>query len=367
MGDTTYKNWKARLEGATVMTHDGDPDVGFYRKPIRTSRQDGNKITGWVPVAYFMEGNKLIGVIGDRDMTPNELTDLWTYVCAYPIPEQVYRDVDAGKPWPRDLIGEPKQASRTAYPADPSGRITSGPSDFERAQAAIPAAGREVTKNDNAITDDLPLDQQHRQAIENATKEAIAPVTTEEQAALVLGRKNRVAELRLAADKAGKAIYQPLYQAYTTEQKKWSPLADLCNSFEKKAGTAVLTFRENERKRLLAIQQEAEAKQREQDEANQRAADRAIMRGEPEPAPAVVNMPVFEEVKPAPIVPTYGSRTIREQVKKFAEINEARDWALVREHFKDNAEIKALLLKLAQIEVTAGRTVPGVTIREGLV
>lgn len=360
MGDTTYKNWKARLEGAKVLTYDGDPDVGFYRKPIRMSRQDGNKITGWEPIAYFMEGSKLIGVVGDRDMTPNELTDLWTYVCAYPIPEEVYRDVDAGKPWPRDLIGEPKQASRTAYPD----KLAETP-----VADIIPAAGRTVTASDNAppITDDLPLDQQHKQAIENATKEPIPPVTTEEQAAAVLGRKNRAAELRLAADKAGRAIYEPIYRQYTAEQKKWSPLIAICTAFEKAANTAVLTFRESERKRLLAIQQDAERVQREADEAARRVADRAIIRGEPEPAPAVVNVPVFEDMRPAPIVPTYGTRTIKEELKKFAEIHTPEAWAQVREHFKDNAELRVLLLKLAQAEVTAGCTVPGVTIREGLV
>lgn len=367
MGDTTYKNWKARLAGATVMTHDGDPDVGFYRKPIRTSRQDGNKITGWEPVAYFMEGSKLIGVIGDRDMTPNEITDLWTYVCAYPIPEEVYRDVDAGKPWPRDLIGEPRQASRTAYPD----KLASDLKTLAEMPVAdiIPAADREVTKADNAppITADLPLDQQHKQAIENATKEPVPEVTCEEDVAIVTGRKNRVAELRLAADKAGKGIYEPMYRAYTTEQKKWSPLAAICTTFEKKCTAAVLTFRENERKRLLALQEEADRKQREIDEAAQRAADRAIIRGEPEPMPSVVNAPVFEEPKPAPVVPTYGTRTVKEELKKFAEIHTPEAWAQVREHFKDNAEVRMLLLKLAQAEVNAGRTVPGVTIREGLI
>lgn len=375
MGDTTYASWKARLEGAKVPTHDGDPDVGFYRKPIRTKREEGNKITGWVPVAYFMDGKKLIGVIGDRDMTANEITDLWTYVCAYPIPEEVYRDVDAGKPWPAGLIGEPKQASRTAYPD----KLASDLKTLAEMPVAdiIPAAGRTVTVADNAppITADLPLDQQHRQAIENATKEPVPEVTCEEDVAIVTGRKNRVAELRLAADKAGKSIYEPMYRAYTTEQKKWSPLAAICTTFEKKCAAAVLTFRENERKRLLALQEEADRKQREIDEANQRAADRAIIRGDNiDPGEEAYRLigtaahnPAFEETKPAPVAPTYGTRTVKEELKKFAEIHTPEAWAQVREHFKDNAEVRALLMKLAQAEVNAGRTVLGVTIREGLI
>lgn len=370
MAQTGYDKYFKRLHGEKVETYDGDPEPGFYRLPQRTSRQEGSKITGWKAVAYFYDGltKTIVGVIGDRDMTPNEITDLWTHVCAYPIPEQVYRDIEAGKPWPRDLIGEPKQASRTAYPSAPMSATIQGRTAHTVVVDDIPAADRVVTASDNAPpVDDLTLDQQHKQAIENAVKAPVSPITSAEEDAAAMGRKNRIAELRLAAEKAGKAIYEPMFRVYTAEQKKWSPLGALCTAKEREITTAVLLFRESERKRLLKIQQDADEAQRVIDEANVRAADRAIMRGEPEPAPTVVHAPVFDEVRPTPVMPTYGTRVIKEELKKFAEIPTPEAWAQVREHFKDNAELRMLLMKLSQAEVNAGRTVPGVQIREGLV
>lgn len=351
MGDKSYENWKKRLAGEKVPTHDGDPDAGFYRKPIRSSRQEGNHIIGWEPVAYFYathEG-RMVGVIGSRDMTDNEVTDLWTYCCAYPIPELVYRNVaEDGQPWPEGLIGEPKRK-----PAATNGN-------------GVPAADRAVTTTDNAPpVDDRPLDQQHKDAIDAAIAAPVTPVTSDDEDALAQGRKNRIAELRLAADKAGKAIYEPIYRAYSAEQKKWAPLVKACTDVENRLQREILTYRDAKRRKAEEAQRKLEAEAMAREEANRRAADRAIARGEPEPAPAVAPAPdPVAAVKPAPVAPTYGSRTVKEKLKKFAEIV---DWDAVLRHYRDHDDMTALLLKLAQADVDAGRTVPGVTIREGLI
>jgi hypothetical protein len=167
----------------------------------------------------------------------------------------------------------------------------------------------------------------------------------------------------LFAEKAGKAIYEPIYRTYTAEQKKWSPIVKRAETAEKSLNAAILTFRETERRRIAAEQAEADRKQREIDEANARAADRAIAQGKPEPAPTVYESAPI--VVSSPIVATYGTRSIKEEVKVF--LDQVTSWDMLFAHFKDNGEVHALLMKLASAEIKAGRAVPGTTTREGLI
>jgi hypothetical protein len=344
----SWLKWEARLRGEKVLTfpQPDEEDEGYYRTLItepgvnaKTGQRNGKTIpVMWgEPVAYFMFGGKLCGVLGsNHDMTENEVTDLWTYVVRYPISEDLYRDVaEKGKPWP-DL--PPK------------------------AVAEIPAADREVAKSDNAPIEAIPPDKMHAEAIDAAICAAPTAVKSDAEASIALGSKNRIAELRLAADKAGKAIYEPMYRTYTAEQKKWSPMIARATAKEKELNTAILSFRESERLRILKEQAEAEQRQRELDDANARAADRAIGRGEPEHAPEVEEVATPAPV--APIVATYGSRGLREELKKFAIIENK---IAICHHFIDNPELVALLEKLATTAIRSGIIVAGTSVREGLI
>jgi hypothetical protein len=338
----SYEKWRRRLAGEKVMIspNPDEDDIGFYRKPItepginaKTGQRNGKtKIIGWDPVAYYMADGMLCARIGNRDMTGDEVVDLWTWCCAHPISEAWYRDVaELGKPWPDAKVS-----------------------------TDIPAANRDVAKSDNA-PEDIEPDKAHAAAIDAAIGAAPAAVKSDADAAVALGSKNRIAELRLAADKAGKAIYEPMFRKYTAEQKKWSPIIARATAKEKELNTAILSFRESERQRVAKEQAEAERKQREIDEANARAADRAIARGESEPMPEIeeVAMPV----QAAPIVPTYGTRTVKEQIKKFAIIN---DPVAAFSYFKTDYDLLTRLDKLCTDAVRVGTIVPGVTYREGL-
>ena len=108
----SYDNWRRRLAGETITAYLQPQleDEGYYRRPITepvvgaNGQRNGQKrIIGWEPVAYFIDDGMLRGVIGDRDMAANEVTDetLWSYVCRHPIAENVYRAVaERGEPWP---------------------------------------------------------------------------------------------------------------------------------------------------------------------------------------------------------------------------------------------------------------------------
>ena len=341
----SYERWRKRLAGEKVIayTEPDAGDVGCYRLPIKERKQNAKgenngqwKTVSYKPVLLGVMDGVLCCQIGDVVVSDDVRNDSWTSFVRHPITEDAWKAVaQRGEPWP-DMP-----------PAD-----------------AIPAADRAVTTTDNTEPEQ-PLDVQHATAISQAigaSKQNIKAVTNNEEAALALGIKNRIAELRLLADKHAKSVYQPLHKIYTEAQKKLSAPIKLAEAEEDRLNTELLRFRERERLRIAAEQAEADQKQREADEANQRAADRAIAAGEPEPKPVVetVDAPVFE---PVPIQPTYGSRGLREQVKKFAIID---DSVAVYKHFMKNQELIALLEKLATNAIRSGVTVPGASYREGL-
>jgi hypothetical protein len=328
-----YDFWQASLAGRKPKIFVDQPECGFYRSAIKQRDAKGNnKRMGWTPVAVFMDGETMTARIGDRDITGDALNELWSYIAGNPISEDTYRAVaERGEPWP----GEP---------------------------SVVPAANRDVTQADNAPPEVL-TDIGHAAAVDAAIGAAIKAVTNETEAAQALGSKNRIAELRLAADKAGKAIYDPIYRTYTAEQKKWSPIVKRAEAEEKRLNTEILTFREKERQRIAKEQAEAEAKQREIDEANERAAQRAIAAGQPEEPPELIE--VETPVAPTPILPTYGTRKLKEEVKTF--LDTVNDFDAVYTYFRDTAEVKTFLTTLATTAVKAGRAVPGTTTREGLI
>lgn len=358
----TLDNWKKRLAGETIPTHEADPDIGYYRK--RTKDIKTNVVT-WEPVAYFIADGELVGTIGPRNMTENEVGDLWTFVCQYPIPEEVFFAADAwdasmmgAYEWPKGLLGEPKRPP-FATKAEPSMTHTQ---TVGVAGTVVPAANREVARSDNAEPE-VPLVEQHKTAIDNAIAAAPKAVpATAEECALVEGSKNRIAELRLKADKDGKAIYEPIYRQYKGVQEQWSPVINAATVAEKALGKLVLTFKENERQRIAKEQAEVAKKQRAIDEANARAADRAIAAGKPEPAPVVAEVAAPTM---APVAPTYGKRTTKAELKLI--LDEIEDWDKVYLHFKNTDGVKAALTVLARAAIAAGQSVPGTKVRTGLI
>jgi hypothetical protein len=359
MTEQTFDNWRKRLAGESVPAHEGHAEPGYYR--IRKKDLATNRVY-WTPVTYFVDGGKLVGVIGNRDMTDNEVGDLWAWVCAYPIPEAIYFQFDGrvevpNEEWPKAMIGEPKRPPFASAAKD----IIFGDDAF---RGDIPAANRQVARSDNLREDEnISLDMKHRADIQAAIGAApkAVPVNAE-QLAVVEGSKNRIAELRLAADKVGKSIYDPIFRQYKAEQTKWAAIVADATTEEKRLGKLVLTFRENERQRIAKEHAAAAAKQREIEEANQRAADRAIAAGKPEPAPVVDPAPV---IAPIAAAPTYGTRTTKAEVKTI--LDEITDYDAVYQYFKAEHRVQELLLALATNAVKAGRVVPGTKTHEGII
>lgn len=332
----SYDYWKAALAGKKPPMYVDDPMCGFYRKAVYARDANGNnRRVRWVPVAVFMvPGADMSGVmtarVGERDVSGDALNELWSYIAGNAISEETYRAVaERDEPWPREM-------------------------------PAVPAANREVTAADNAPPEVL-TDKDHGAAIDTAISAALKAVTNETEAAQALGSKNRIAELRLAADKAGKALYDPPFREYKRLHGLWAPMVARADTAEKALQKSILTFREKERQRIASEQAAAEAKQRELGEANERAAQRAIAAGIPEDVPEVAEQPAA----PAPLQPTYGTRSIKEQLHTILE--SITDYDAVYNFLKGEPKVKALLLELAAAKVKAGFVVPGTTTREGLI
>ena len=246
-----YAYWQAALAGDKPRAIVEQCELGFYRRALYQRDDKGNnKRVGWQPVAVFMDGDVMTARIGNesdgRDITGDGLGELWSFIAGNAISEGNYREVaEHGK-------------RRWVDPAPPE----------------VP---REITNADNNPPEVL-TDKDHAVAIDNAIAAAIKVVTNETEAAQALGSKNRIAELRLAADKAGKALYKPPYRQYKALHGAWSPMVKRAETAETALNFAILTFREKERQRIAAEQAAADAKQREIDEANERAAPEILHR-----------------------------------------------------------------------------------------
>lgn len=341
-----YNYWQAALAGEKPRAIVDQCELGFYRKGVyQRDGKGNNKRVGWQPVAVFMNGDVMTARVGNeadgRDITGDELGELWSFIAGQAISEGNYREVaEHGKRW-------------WDAPAPPEVHVPGVVSNREP---------REITNADNNPPEVL-TDKDHGAAIDNAIAAAIKIVTNEAEAAQALGSKNRIAELRLAADKAGKALYDPPFREYKRLHGAWSPMIAKATAAETALNRSILTFREKERQRVAAEQAAAVEAQRIADEASERAAQRAIAAGVQEPAPEAIE--IEQPAAPVPIQPTYGTRKIKEELHTI--LDAITDYDAVYNFLKAEPKVKALLLELATAKVKAGFAVPGVVTRQGLI
>lgn len=391
--DRSFDWWQNAIAGQpSTLELDDSPKAGFYR--VKNSDQTHSAMAYWYdksdpshPLRCHLDG---------KDISQERAEMQWPFACMHPILEKVYWhwienrtwldinpadlqqkpfvtdiDVDSAFQQFRDstdvkfllkrLVQDTVNKGRAVPGAIIEGREIIKRGTIKRIER-VPASNREVTQADNKPPETSAA-ADHAAGIDAAIGGALKKVTNETEAAQALGSKNRLAELRLAADKAGKALYQPPYQEYQRLYGEWNPPVKRAEAKEKELNTIILTFRESERRRVAAEQALADTKQREIEEANERAAQRAISAGEQEPPPIV------EEVEQpghlAPIAPTYGSRKLKEEVKHI--LDSITDYDAVYNFLKAEPKVKAVLLELATAKVKAGFTIPGVITREGLI
>jgi len=214
---------------------ESDPKPGFYRKR--------NKGGTDLPTAIWHDGEKMIAIVGKGNIC--DVTDpieIWSWVCSWPISEEVYRDVaENGKSWPDEPpVAEAKIGHN--LPDDPHDALRL---EFE--------AEKEL-----------------------AEKFLSAAITTQEQADQAAVWAKKIAAIAKKATDLHKVEKQPHLDAGRAVDDKWRPLKDepaaLSTRLKRHLDVFLLDQQRKERERQEAARREEERLRREAEEAAKAAA-----------------------------------------------------------------------------------------------
>lgn len=330
---TDYSYWQNALAGDFGAVHDGDPQPGFYRK--RTG-----KAAGYMPVAIWEQAGKVLALVDGKEADASEI---WTYVCPYPILEEWYRARIAGQPWP-----------------DEDAAVT--------ASLAPPPAG-----HNNPPTDEAEILQGQIEAASAGAAE-YSEIADDATASKAQSLRSRLLELSGNADKLREDRKRPHLEAGKTIDAKFMPLVKAAKTAADAIRSALSAHETRKAREVERIRREAEevrmkaereaARVRAEAEAAAREAEKA---GRPAPLPAVIPEPIPEPPAPIPVPEAavairgaYG-RAAAVKIKRVARVE---DYDEATTYFRNNAEYRAVIDKLAQRAVDAGHTVPGVNVTE---
>lgn len=302
----SYEYWESVLAGNALPVHEDDPQPGFWRK--RTG-----KAKGYIPVALWEQGGKMVGVANLGVIDPK---DIWTYCCTHAITEQQYWDrVNTGKWHDED--------------------------DSVTASLSPPPSGHNQPDAVDSIKDQISA------ALAGVT--SYTEVKDDEQAAKAQSLRSRLLELSREADKTREALKRPHFEAGKAVDELYQPLVKSAktgaDAIAKALGAHETTKFKAEQARIAAERAKEAAK----------AAKHAHIGAEPEPPPEPAPTPVA-----APIKGAYG-RAAAVKVVKVAIVKD-QDAAYLA--LKSQPELAALILRLAQKMVDAGFSVSGVEIEE---
>jgi len=310
-----YTYWRNALAGNFGAVHDGDPQLGFYRK--RTG-----KAAGYDPVAIWdQDGRGVVALVGNQEASAH---DIWTFVCQHPITEQQYRDrIETGKWWDED--------------------------------AAVTKSLAHDTKNETADPAEMMADQ-----IDAALRGLAdyADIRDDEAAAKAQSLRSRLLELSGEADKTREAQKKPHLEAGRAVDAVWQPLVKKAKEGAdaiRKALGAYETRKDQERRA-------AETKAREDEMKRQRE---AALNASPVTGPnAVLPVEVPKQPAPEPIQTQVRGAYGRAATVKTVKVATVTDQDAAYGFLKAHKEMVELLGKLAQRAVDAGYDVPGVTVEE---
>lgn len=297
----------AAVGTAQLPVHPGEYQLGYYR--VR------RKNSPWEPVGIYPDENgRVVAFRGDRQI--DDIPELFTWACRYPVTYQAYVDALAGKGWPDDDAVVAKQVQPPA-PGDNSGAVDPAETLADQIESALRG------------------------------KDAYAKITDDDTAAKALSLRNRLNELSNQADKVREELKKPHLLAGKAVDAKYQPLV-------KKAKTGA-----DEVKASIAAW-ETEKLRKSREEARRREEEAQWADAAPGAEITPVEAPVA--TAPAPIKPTYGKAA---SVSVKLVVMDVTDFSKLYAYFANRSEVQDLLRSLAQKELDAGRkTVPGITIDE---
>jgi hypothetical protein len=342
------------MAGKRGPVYDGDPQSGWYRsRKLISERGELPKRYELQAVAYWKDtksGEQRCHVNG-KSVDTQRMMELWQYCNASPISEDTYDAFTATGQWPdkNQVAAEDERLSNEA-PAEDS---------LEDIKARIDALLAEAKK---------------------LRAKGVAKTQAEADAAADVAVK--LGELYHFAEKRRKIEKEPSLQEGKRIDNLWNPVRDSALIYQDLKQEVVDPFIRAENKRLadeaakaeaerLRIIREAEEKaaeeQRVRDAAHNDAMATAIEEGEPLPdKPERVEVVVPETIAaPVAFVPVRagtGSKKVTSRDVKTAVIN---DYVLALSHFKDHADVKEVVQKLADKAAKLDMPIPGCTIVNG--
>lgn len=314
--------WRAALNGKRGDIQEGDPQPGYYR-----NRRKGQQA---MAVAYWRDTNDgaLRCKINDTDVDEMRALDTWPFASKEPVSYESYKAKRETGNWP--------DMDETIQPA--RGKIgDNNPPDESEADAIK----RQIEAAAAGASQYLK--------IENATAKAKAQ-----------SLRSRLLELAGQAKKTHKKIKDPLWEQVKEIDNTYLPLAKMAEAEALKIREAMDFFDTAEFRKSQEIERIA---QLERDRISREAAD-AARKAEEEGKPIPLPPPMPET--PAPYQPTttkgaYGRAASNKIVQVVTEVT---DWEKLFGFLKTHAELKELMLKLAQRAVDKNFDVPGVKIED---
>lgn len=318
----TYDYWQNALQGNFGPVHEGDPQPGFYRRRLV---KDGP----FVPVAIWHDGNEMLAKVGTQ---MKSAADLWTWVCDKPITHEEYNRVMGGEPW----------------------------GDEPKAPASAPSTGNMPSDPFEALTIEWQGEKEVGEEILSK------PITTQEQANQAAVYAKRVAGVAKRATDHHKVEKQPALDEGRRVDDKWRDLkdepADMGKRVKRHMDAFLIEEQRKERERQEAVRREEERLRREAEEAARQAAQ-----ADDEAAKAEADRLQREadaKAKEAEARNAAAGRTGAKVALRTFVSAEITDYDALLMALKDRAEIKEIVVTLANRAARSGVDLPGMVRKE---
>ena len=303
------------LRGIRGEVNEGNPQPGFYesrRKDKRTGKVDRQ------PVAYWHDTNtnELRCHRNGRDVDALDALDMWPFACMKPITDETYRNALAGKGWP-DEAGSVSDYEATG---------DDGADPMEALAVAIKKAQADV-KN-------------------------FAKIESDEQLGQAQSLRSHLTTMAGKLDKAREALVRPHIDAQRDINGRWNPVIADAKAAANEVRRPMEAWESFKREAARQAQETAERIAREHAESIRKAADD----GKPLPSLIPPEPPRSNAPAPATQIRGGGGRTASVSIWHEVIID---DEAAVYAYLKGNADLTALIAKLAQKATDAGLKVPG--------
>lgn len=325
----TVQARRAAMEAAAISTNLDDPFSGYYRSrrgPDGRYSKDGP----FEPVGIWREDGEIVIWWGTDEA---RLEAIWPGCVMHPVPYEWYAAKLEGKEWPDTHAMPASDEENGKAPLTAQGQAA--PSESDRAKASIEAAIKGVADYKTIESDEV---RDRAQSF-----------------------RSSLLELANKTKRRREALIRPHLDAQRDLNALWMPIEKMARAAADQVHAA------QEAWATVKIQRQ-QAEQRRIDEEARAAAPKPDWRDTAAPPPAGDNVPALaltETPQPAP-PPTSTSfrggtgRAARE--KAVETVTGFSDQDATYKHFRERAELKALLMKFAQqILDDTGEVVPGVT------